>query len=462
MLTNNRTWTTALLRTGLVAGFCLTPWLDATAQGQGRGDKADEEKIKLAEMDPEFQGRVNEAIKRAIPWLLSQQKPDGSFPTNHDASQHGPFLNGGTAISLLALIKGGHPAISDEVEKGIKFLRESWKNFHAGGGQAAKHGWKVYEAGLTLMALEAKDMWRPLSIKSHKTVAQGKKLPQEDHEWVKQMKDWLEVNVARTRQEANNSKNGGGGLVDFKETWSYPSGVGFSDHSNTQYAVLGLHAAGKLGHPAKGETWGAVLEGFIFKQAATGPKVPRKVGFRPKKNDPYVRAPVTDSTKSDRARGWGYNGAAKPQAGTGQMAETGSMTTVGLACLEIAWYQLSMLARTDKDAKKIFQDRKLRGSKETAVDDGFAWLDKNWDITKNPNYDAWHYYYLYGMERAGVLSNRIFIGGHDWYREGGTLILDAQRGAMWDDGKGDGPVPSTCFAILFLTRATVPLVQTTR
>ncbi|MHC5020016.1 MAG: hypothetical protein ACYTGX_07885 [Planctomycetota bacterium] len=66
------------------------------------------------------------------------------------------------------------------------------------------------------------------------------------------------------------------------------------------------------------------------------------------------------------------------------------------------------------------------------------------------------------MERAGVLANRIFIGGHDWYRAGGDVILSGRRGGMWDDGKGDGRIASTCFAILFLTRATVPLVQTTR
>ncbi len=456
------TMKTSLLSVGLVAGLALLLTGTALAQGKGRGDKKDEEKIKLAHMDPEFQGRVNAAVGRAIPWLLSQQKPDGSWRTQHDTSTHGPFPHGGTAICLLALIKGGHPAISDEVENGIKFLRESWKNFHAGGGQHGKKGWKVYEVGLTLMALEAKDMWRPSSMKSHKTVAQGRKLAKGDHAWVKQMKDWLEINIARSRQESNTSKSGGGGLIDHKETWSYPSTVGLSDHSNTQYAVLGLHAAGKLGHPAKAKTWAAILNGFLFKQAASGPKVPRKRGFRPKKNDPYVRKPQTISGKSDRARGWGYNGAAKPQAGTGQMAETGSMTTVGIACLEIAWYQLSMLARRDKDAAKFFKDRKLRGRQETGVDDGFAWLDKNWDVTKNPNYDSWHYYYLYGMERAGVLSNKTFIGGHDWYREGGTLILDQQRGAMWDDGKGDGRIASTCFAVLFLTRATVPLVQTTR
>ena len=36
------------------------------------------------------------------------------------------------------------------------------------------------------------------------------------------------------------------------------------------------------------------------------------------------------------------------------------------------------------------------------------------------------YYYLYGLERAGRLTARRFIGDHDWYREGAELLVREQ------------------------------------
>lgn len=432
----------------------------APFDGKKDRDKKAEEKIKLAELDPEFQGRVNEAVKRAIPWLLSRQAQDGHFPTCHDAAGHGPFPHGGTALSLLALLKSGHPAVSDEIEKGMKWLKDSWDQYKAGGMQVSKNGWKTYEVGITLMMLEAMWSWRPQSMQKHKTVAMGRAFKPAWKAWVKELRDFLIKHEALSRQETNTSKNGGGGLIDHKETWSYPSAQAkLSDHSNTQYAVLGLHAAQKMGEPTSAKVWRGILEGMIYTQAETGPQVPRKVAPPRRPKDPYVHHPRTISGMSDRARGWGYNGAAKPQAGTGQMAETGSMTTVGLACVALAWH--NMTTGRDKDGRKFAKDRKLREGKERALRDGFAWLDKNWTVEKNPNYGTWHYYYLYGLERSGILAQQQMIGGHDWYREGGELLLNQQRGAMWDDGNGDGAVCSTCFALLFLTRATVPLTTIT-
>ena len=36
------------------------------------------------------------------------------------------------------------------------------------------------------------------------------------------------------------------------------------------------------------------------------------------------------------------------------------------------------------------------------------------------------YYYLYGLERAGRLTARRFIGDHDWYREGAEFLVREQ------------------------------------
>ena len=62
-------------------------------------------------------------------------------------------------------------------------------------------------------------------------------------------------------------------------------------------------------------------------------------------------------------------------------------------------------------------------------------------------------YHLYALERAGDLTGDS-LAGHDWYREGAAYLLGTQRDdGSWDDGS-DTPVPGTCFALLFLGRAT--------
>jgi hypothetical protein len=60
------------------------------------------------------------------------------------------------------------------------------------------------------------------------------------------------------------------------------------------------------------------------------------------------------------------------------------------------------------------------------------------------------------MERAAVLANARNIGKHDWYRVGAEYLIGAQAGGGSWTGQGSGTLPCTCFALLFLTKATVP------
>jgi hypothetical protein len=71
------------------------------------------------------------------------------------------------------------------------------------------------------------------------------------------------------------------------------------------------------------------------------------------------------------------------------------------------------------------------------------------------------YYYLYALERAGMLYDTALIGNHDWYLDGARVILAAQKpdGSWAESGPATmRPTWDTCFAILFLKRATRPLV----
>ena len=69
----------------------------------------------------------------------------------------------------------------------------------------------------------------------------------------------------------------------------------------------------------------------------------------------------------------------------------------------------------------------------------------------------WDLYYLYAVERAAILDRVKRVNNRDWYFEGAAYLLDRQRrSGGWD--RPDSDTVDTCFALLFLKRATIPLM----
>jgi hypothetical protein len=87
---------------------------------------------------------------------------------------------------------------------------------------------------------------------------------------------------------------------------------------------------------------------------------------------------------------------------------------------------------------------------------GHAWLAKRYDVERHPEGHGWkkghYYYYMYGLERYAIFFGLKEIAGHDWYREGAEELLERQN----DNGSW-GNLEETCFAILFLRRATLSM-----
>ena len=71
---------------------------------------------------------------------------------------------------------------------------------------------------------------------------------------------------------------------------------------------------------------------------------------------------------------------------------------------------------------------------------------------------------LYALERAGSLSFTQTFGAHDWYAEGSKYLVDGQKSdGSWDAKSGfKRTVWDTCFAVLFLRRATAPVATEKR
>jgi hypothetical protein len=109
------------------------------------------------------------------------------------------------------------------------------------------------------------------------------------------------------------------------------------------------------------------------------------------------------------------------------------------------------------------------GLKDAAVKDGLAWLEKSFSFKENwsskptcpsrkGNTKFMVFYTIYALERVGRLARIEKIGERIWYPEGVRFLLDAQtKNGSWGPCDYSNPVLDTCFAILFLKRATRPL-----
>jgi len=196
--------------------------------------------------------------------------------------------------------------------------------------------------------------------------------------------------------------------IIIKRTNLYKSGES-GDNSNTQFALLGLRAAARCGVEIPKETWEDAVKWLEKDQEASG--------------------------------GWSYSRKTNPSRGA-----YGSMTCASLCGLAIAKFYLGQDIHTD-----------------VAIEKSLKCLDKMLTSTDNLSLPReWHhYYYIYGVERVGAVLDIEQIGNHDWYPEGVEFLLKEQKAdGSWDTKPVvlKPPTINTCFAILFLKRATQKLI----
>lgn len=305
--------------------------------------------------DASLQTKINEAIDRGAAWLRKSQNAAGGWEDGHNAR----FKNGVVALGFLTLIKSGVGESDPSIQKCLKYF-DDYREFD-----------HTYSTGVYLMALEA--------------LKRGA--------------------VDRPRAEA-----GAKWLLSHHDKatklWAYPEEN--VDLSNTQYALLGLHAAWRMGVEIPRETVFDTINAILKLQTKEGSFVYRDI------ND----------------------------------IGAGSMTTAGICALRIAAMQLKGFAPAD--AKK--------GDWADAERAAFDWLEKHFRVDANPaGYTSkgamrpWHYYYLYGLERACSMAGKLKLGQHAWYREGAEFLLGAQS----PDGSWKSNFTDTCFALLFLKRASL-------
>ena len=202
--------------------------------------------------------------------------------------------------------------------------------------------------------------------------------------------------------------------------WSYPGASG--DNSNTQFALLALHEAERVGVPINPQMWRLSYEYW---------------------------------TKSQNPDGsWGYT--------PGDASGSGSMTCAGIASVIITSNALSK-----GDADFTGGRVKCCGDQQPneAIDRALEWLGRNFSVNVNPargGRQSWVLYYLYGVERTGRMTARRFIGDHDWYREGAEkLVRDQIQFANYWKGTGiaeNNTQVATSLALLFLSKGRRPVL----
>lgn len=202
-----------------------------------------------------------------------------------------------------------------------------------------------------------------------------------------------------------------------------------ADPSNMQYALLGLRAAAHSGVRVPKEVWSEAIEAvFAFQEKPKGPGIVR------------TGAPARDAEPA----GFSY--------GPGENAITASMTSTCIAILALCDEML------ERKVPPTLAPDFLRSKAQ-----GLAWLEDHFSYEGNPGgNDAWHYYYVYCIERVGALLGVEKIGTHLWYKEGTIHLVRAQNpDGSWtmDGGKSIWPPKpmanaNTCFALLFLSQAT--------
>ena len=320
-----------------------------------------------AEITPEA---VDRAIRRGADHLVKQQRVDGSW-----APQPG-FVGGMSALCTLALINAGVPLESPTIQKGLTALRRI--------GEPNM----VYTVALQTMVFCAAT-------------------PDQDRLLISRNVEWLENAQIKTGPWA-------GG-------WRYSDRQGGGDNSNSQFALLALHEAQRIGVSVQETTWQLALDHWLDHQNDDG--------------------------------SWSYS--------SSEPGPRGSMTCAGISSVVISLGKIS-----EGDASVVRDEVECCGQQTDidAVERGVRWLANEFSVARNPRHgSSYLFYYLYGLERAGRLTGRRFIGQHDWFREGAEFLLGQQNPltGVWrgDDRREQNSLLATSFALLFLSKGRRPVLM---
>jgi hypothetical protein len=386
--------------------------------------------------DATFRVKVGAAIDRGTAFLKArlahldepQLRAEGK---GADRSYH----SGRLALALLAMIKGGVPRNDAVLTAVMQELR-------------TRKLIDTYSFGNALMAFEA--FYAPPNeeqeLKIGRIERARQRQPSPEDKALMQRWTTLMLDIIDTRVDPA-----------YLLRFNYIRGERF-DHSVNQYGLLGLYSAHLCGIEVPVTLWEGAANHLIAAQCAPGaPLQLDLLDFRTQarlESEPGSRR--TSALLSVRPAGWNYG---EPRDQGEDAPVMGSMTCAGITGLAIA-----QAALRDLDLKRF----KLQSEATAARNAGFGWLAQNFTARCHPGsierQQHWIFYYLYGLERAALLSNIALIQGRDWYFEGAMVLVGTQGSdGSWPSelmtDLGDESIERTAMAVLFLKKGTVPVLS---
>jgi Domain of unknown function (DUF4159) len=314
-------------------------------------------------------------------------------------------------------------AVEKAIAKGVDFLRQkqsaqdgSWKGRHDGygSGETALILLALLNCGLspddpTLVdGLAFLQQSKPTKTyeSALQTMVYCAANPVKYNKYIRYNVQWLQDAQVRT----------GGG----KGGWGYDDKAsGVTDPSNSQFGVLALWEAQRS-------------------QVSVSPEAMRMAAE-------YWRTRQLNEPGNQNHGGWRYDERrAYPYSG--------SMTCAGIASLMMAEDALQIAdAKITNDGLRCCMEE----PRQSLVDLGLEWMQRNYSISENPGSPSFWFYYLYGLERVGRLTGQRFIANHDWYREGCELLIKRQNNLRGYIPQGQGNTDEgseTALALLFLSK----------
>jgi hypothetical protein len=376
----------------------------------------------------EEQAKVDRAIEKGIAFLKSTQREEGGWPDKDHALPRGikdwtkPL--GYALLPGLALLESGVPADDLCVQKVADLLRRNTAKLNQTYGVSlavlfldrlgdAKDEELVRDLALRLIAFQGysggwgyrcpklskksrDDLWKTLHDlpEGEATGPAGRLVPPAKvPPTLRQLALFRPPAELLRRVEPLNKQ--------------YLLYVGTTDNSNTQFALLALWAARRHGVPVE---WTMRLASQRFRLT------------------------------QQRDGTWSYY---YPAGGwRSSHRSSRSMTTVGLLGLAVG----HGLVRSG--------DKAVRGAiRDPQIERGFAALARHIGGQLG---DDINLYFLWTLERVGVLYNQRTIQKKDWYAWGARRLLERQgKEGEWGVGgyHESRPIIDTCFALLFLKRA---------
>lgn len=369
---------------------------------------------KPSRVSPEDQRKIDRAIADGVWFLKGKIRPDGAWGDNAPGLTN--LQVAFASLPALTLLECGVPASDPAVQKAANLVRAQAPGVNVR---------STYQLALAILFLDRLEEYRNREERDRGLIQHlalrliaGQR---SDGGW---NYDCPELDPQKVPQFLALLATPGKTLEEWHKAVGSPFPAGDWDNSNTQFAILALWVAQR--HQVNIDKPIALVEKH----------------FRTTQLRGQAGAAIGDANNVNLDGSWYYN------AGDNSSAWP-SMTCAGLLGLAIGH-------GVTKDPK----EKNQKPLDDAAIKAGLAMLAREID-RPNDKRGMPDHYFLWSVQRVGVLYDLDLIDGKDWYAWGYKRLLpDQKNDGSWTGGGvyvGENTILNTCFALLFLKRANLVL-----